>query len=455
MKKLISCIAVLGMMYAAPANAEGDGVFGAKSTTLENGLQVVVIENHRAPVVTHMLWYKVGSADEPKGDGVSGAAHFLEHLMFKGTKAIGPGKFSKLIREMAGNDNAFTSWDYTAYFQSIPSKFLPQVMALEADRMINLQLDDKEIEPERDVIIEERRMRTDNDPKSLFNEQLRANLFINAPYGEPIIGWKNEMPKLSRADVENYYTTWYTPDNAILVVSGDVTFEQVVDLARKTYGIIPSHDVPDHVRPQVPDLSAPVRLTLEQEDIRQPVFIKGWVVPSIIQDPKTYATLTVMADSLSGGSATKLYQTLVVERKMATSIDLTYDGDYRGQGSLWLYVVPAPNVGKEELERAVSLLFSETVGNGISDSEVAASKTRLIDQALFARDSVTGPAMVIGQAMSMGVKLDDIEHWPEKIAAVSRADVQNAFDTYLHPVSPKTQPVTGWMLPKQQKPEEK
>lgn len=450
---LIAPLAFLGSI--GPAQAEFQKVFGAKTAMLDNGMQVVVVENHRAPVVTHMIWYKVGSADEPKGDGVSGAAHFLEHLMFKGSRAIPAGDFSKLVRSIGGNDNAFTSWDYTAYFQSIPSQYLRHVMALEADRMINLSLKDKDIESERKVIIEERRMRTDNDPQTLFMEQLRAALFSNSPYAEPIIGWRDEMPLLSHHDVMDYYKTWYTPQNAILVVSGDVTLEQAVEAARKTYGLIPSREVPEHIRPLTPDFPAETRVTMHDKDIRQPVLFKTWIVPSFMQDKKSYYDLSVLAETLSGGSATRLYQTLVAERRKAVSVTLSYEGDIRGQGTLWLSAIPAEGVGVDELEQEIDKLFRELIGNGIEQQEIGKAKTRMIDQALFARDSVTGPAMVIGQALAMGATLDDVERWPESIGHVTQTDVQSAFDLYLHPDTPKYLPVTGLLLPQKEKEEEK
>lgn len=449
--KLIVSVIVAVLAISLPAHAEGyEKVFGAKSGMLENGMQVVVVENHRAPVVTHMVWYKVGSADEPKGDGVSGAAHFLEHLMFKGTKAIAPGDFSKLVRSIGGEDNAFTSWDYTAFFQSVPSRYLPNMMAFEADRMLNLTLDEKDITSERDVIIEERRMRTDNDPQTLFMEQLRAELFVNSPYAEPIIGWHDEMPLLSRQNVFDYYNAWYTPSNAILVISGDVTFEQAMVLAKKYYGYIPSRPTPDHVRPKVPHMVAPNDLVFESPEIQQPELMRVWVAPSYMDDRKIYDGLTVLCESLSGGSATKLYQRLVVDRKVASAVSLSYDGDSRGQGSLWLSVTPAPSVNMETIKTEVERAFREIVGNGITDKEVEEAKIRLIDSALYARDSVAGPAMVIGQSLAMGATLDDVENTPNRIASVTREDVQKLFDTYLNPLKPDYQPVTGIMLPKKE-----
>lgn len=443
-------VMVAVLVLAFPAHAETyDKVFGAKSGMLDNGMQVVVVENHRAPVVTHMIWYKVGSADEPKGDGVSGAAHFLEHLMFKGTKSIAPGDFSKLVRSIGGEDNAFTSWDYTAFFQSVPARYLPNMMALEADRMLNLQLNEKDITSEREVIIEERRMRTDNDPQTLFMEQMRAQIFVNSPYAEPIIGWRDEMPLLARKNVFDYYNAWYTPSNAILVISGDVTFEQAMVMAKKYFGFIPSHPTPDHVRPKVPRMAAPAELTFESPEIQQPELMRVWVAPSYMDDKRAYDGLTVLCETLSGGAATKLYQRLVVDRKVASSVSLSYDGDARGQGSLWLSVTPAPKITMDVVKTEIDRAFREIVGNGITDKEVDAAKMRLIDSALYARDSVAGPAMVIGQSLAMGATLDDVENTPNRISAVTRDEVQTLFDTYLNPLKPDYQPVTGIMLPKE------
>ena len=440
---VLGCISL--SFFSVPAVAK---IYNAETMTLDNGMQVVVISNHRAPVVTHMLWYKVGAADEPQGDGVSGAAHFLEHLMFKGTKAIAPGQFSKIIRGMGGEDNAFTSWDYTAYFQSVAKDKLPIVMALEADRMINITLPQNEIDTELPVIIEERRMRTDNDPQALFAEQMRAVLFTASPYGVPIIGWHDEMPKLKRDYVLDYYKTWYAPNNSILVVSGDVTMEEVAPLAKKFYGIIPHKDVPAHVRADTPDFPAPIQLTFESADLRQPVLLKAWRAPSYAQDKKLAMALDVLMNTLSGGASTELYQTLVVKDKKASDISLSYDGDARGEGSIWLSATPAPNVPLNKLEEAVAQKLADLVKDGLSAEEIEKAKIRMIDSEDYARDSVMGPAMVVGQSLAYGLTLDDVETRSEKIFAVTVQDVQNVLNMYLNPADSKHLPVTGYMIPK-------
>lgn len=437
------------LLLSHSANAAPEKVYNAESMTLSNGMQVVVIPNHRAPVVSHMVWYKVGAADEPQGDGVSGAAHFLEHLMFKGTKAIAPGQFSKIIRSWGGEDNAFTSWDYTAYFQSISKDKLPNVMALEADRMINITLPPKEIASELPVIIEERRMRTDNDPQSLFSEQMRAALFASTNYAVPIIGWHDEMPKLNRDHVLNYYKTWYTPKNAILVVSGDVTMKDVQPLAEKFYGIIPSHDVPSHVRPITPDFPAPVTLTFESAELRQPVFLTAWRAPSYIMDKKEALALDVLMETLSGGASTELYQSLVVNEKVATDISLSFEGEARGEGSIWLMAVPAPKVTLQKLQQSIDRKLGELVQSGLNQEAFQKAKIRMIDSEIYARDSVMGPAMVVGQSLAYGLTLDDIETRPAQIEAVTIDEANAVLKKYLDPVSPKHLPVIGFMVPKE------
>jgi zinc protease len=448
---VLTTVFLMSPVYAAPPISSLEKVYHAETMTLDNGMQVVVIPNHRAPVVSHMVWYKVGAADEPQGDGVSGAAHFLEHLMFKGSGALKPGQFSKIIKSIGGEDNAFTSWDYTAFFQSVAKDQLSTVMALEADRMINITLPPKEIESEREVIIEERRMRTDNDPQSLFSEQMRAALFSATPYEVPIIGWRDEMPKLKREHVAQYYKTWYAPNNAILVVSGDVTLAEVAPLAKKFYGVIPMRPVPEHVRPLTPDFPAPVTLTFESAELRQPVFLRAWRAPGFMMDKSQAYALDVLMETLSGGASTELYQSLVVQDKKASDIDLSYEGDSRGEGSVWLSATPAPGVSLETLKAAIEAKLAQLIKDGVSEADIEKAKTRLIDSETYARDSVMGPAMVVGQALSYGMTLDDVETRPQYIAAVQASDVMGVLKTYLDPVSPAHLPVTGSMIPKEKK----
>src|SRR5882757_9462961 len=280
-----ACAALLLAFGGGEATAK---VFSPTVYTLQNGLQVVVIEDHLAPVVTQMVWYRVGAADEDQGH--SGIAHFLEHLMFKGTKDVGPGEFSKIVARNGGEGNAFTFYDYTAYFQTIKSDRLDLVMKLESDRMQNLTLTDDQVYPERDVIVEERRQRIDNSPEARLVEALRYTLMANSPYGRPAIGWKQEMEALTTADAVAWYKKWYAPNNATLIVVGDVKPEEVKALAEKYYGPIPAHAMPARVRPQVAALDGTERrVTLRDANIHQPNFVRLYLAPNFSQKTRKQA----------------------------------------------------------------------------------------------------------------------------------------------------------------------
>ena len=303
--------ALAALVFGSTGMAQAK-VFDPQTFTLANGLQVVVVENHRAPVVTHMVWYRCGAADEKPGK--TGIAHFLEHLMFKGTKTMGPGAFSAKVARYGGDENAFTASDYTAYFQSVAVERLADVMRLEADRMANLVLTDKEVLPERDVILEERRQRTDNEPGARLSEMMRASLFLNHPYRMPTIGWENEMRGLTTADALDWYGKWYAPNNAILIIAGDVTVDQVRPLAEKYYGVIAKRDVPVRSRPQEPTQFAPRRVTLESAEVKQGQWSRQYQAPSYRIGPKedVYA-LEVLAEILGGNTTSRLYRRLVVD----------------------------------------------------------------------------------------------------------------------------------------------
>lgn len=440
MRFYISLFILCAVLLSAASSAFAS-IYNAETVTLKNGMQIVVIPNHRAPVVTHMVWYKVGSADEPQGDGVSGEAHFLEHLMFKGTHRVPAGEFSKIIRKLGGEDNAFTSWDYTAYFQSIGKDYLPIIMAMEADRMINLSPPADEIPPEHQVIMEERKQTIDNDKRSLFWEQLRATLYNVSPYAIPIIGWKNEMPSISWVHAKNYYDRWYAPNNAILVVSGDVTMKELLPLAEKFYGILPPKKIPEHIRPQAQNFSAAQTLNFKDQSVQQPLWVRVKLAPSAVQDYESSLALTLLQEILSSGSSGVLYQEFVVKQKMAIDVSFSYEGDNRGQGSVWLYAVPAAGVSLKQLEAAIEKFLSNYIAKPILASEIEKAKTRLVDGALYARDSVAGPAMVIGQGLASGLTLNQIEGWAQAIKAIKNQDVNDIAKEFLN----SQNSITGYM----------
>ncbi|MCG5240006.1 M16 family metallopeptidase [Azospirillum doebereinerae] len=429
-----------------PALAAEKGVFFPESFTLANGMQVVVIPNRRVPVVNHMVWYKVGAADEERG--VSGIAHFLEHLMFKGTDAVPPGAFSRIVAKNGGRDNAFTSYDYTAYHQNVARDRLELVMRMEADRMANLKLTDAVVYPERDVIIEERRQRVENEPADRIGEQINATMFVHHPYGTPVIGWPQEMANLTREEAERFYKTWYAPNNAILVVSGDVSADELKPLAEKYYGAIPARPVPERRRVVEPPISAERRVTLRDAEVRQPSVRRTWIAPSYRLDPDKQAyPLQVLAEIMSGGSTSRLYRSLVVEQKIATSAWLGYGPGAWDMGTLSVGATPAAGVEMDKLETALWAEIAKVVETGVTEEEVATARKRMLAEAAYARDSLTGPAQTLGSALATGQSLDDVENWPVRIDAVTAAQVNAAARAVLS----QTNHVTGLLLPLQGK----
>ncbi len=447
-RRAVASCAVMLSLASAAASAK---VFSPTVYTLPNGLQVVVVEDHLAPVVTQMVWYKVGAADEQQGH--SGIAHFLEHLMFKGTPTVGPGEFSKIVARNGGEDNAFTFYDYTAYFQTIKADRLELIMKLEADRMQNLALTDDQVYPERDVIVEERRQRIENSPAARLGESMRYSLLTNSPYGRPAIGWLPEMQQLTTADAIAWYKTWYAPNNAILIVVGDVEPEAVKALAEKYYGPIPAHPVPPRIRPQImmlPEGEHPLpeperRVTLRDPAIHQPEFARYYVAPNYSAKTRKQALALEVFDEIFGtGSTSRLYQALVVKTKVATAAGSSYDDTALDPGPYDIFASPAPGKDIAEVESGVDAVIAALVKDGVTAQEVADAKTRLESQAILARDSLSGPAHSIGEALTTGQTIDDIENWPEDIASVTQTDVNDAMRGVF---GAKAAYATGWLLP--------
>ena len=442
---------VVALFLSAPAFAQ-EKTFNAESFTLGNGMDVVVIPNHRAPVVMHMVWLRAGSGDEQKGQ--SGAAHFVEHLMFKGTEKIAPGEFSKKVRALGGNDNAFTSYDFTAYHQSVAAEHLETMMEMEADRMTGLTFPQAEVDSEKLVVIEERRERTENDPRTFFYEQMRAALFVNHPYGTPVIGWFHEVDALNRPAVKSYYDAWYAPNNAILVVSGDITAEKLKPIAERTYGQIPRKEVPKRNWTTVPPLPGQPVLTMRHPTIRQPSLSRLYRVPSYHMSKPDSLALQVLQDAVSGGAATRFYKSLVVEKKLATGINLDYNGSQWSDATLAIGAVPADNVDMKDLEAAIDDELRALVKDGITDQEITEAKTRMKDAAAFARDSLSGPAMIFGAALTSGETIEDVEFWPANIDKVTTEQVQDVAKRFLDPDERHMRPyVTGYLLPTEEKTE--
>ncbi|MBK1869464.1 M16 family metallopeptidase [Aestuariivirga sp. YIM B02566] len=398
----------------------------AETFTLNNGMQVVVIPDHRAPVVTHMVWYRVGSADEPQGK--AGIAHFLEHLMFKGTNKYPPGAFNRIIRENGGEDNAFTSKDYTAYFQRIAKDRLGLVMDLEADRMQNLVLKDENVLPELKVVEEERRERTDNDPSSLLGEQLDAILYLAHPYRKPVIGWMSEVNKLTREDAITFYKAHYTPANAILVVAGDVTKDEVQKLAEEHYGkLANTFDVTSRVRTDEPEPIAPRRVTLTDARAASPLVQRQYLSVSYATAAKGEAeALDVLAEAMGGGATSRLYKKLVVEKRIASYAAAWYSGDGLDSGTFGVYGSPVPGGKVDVVEAEIDAVLDDIKANGITDEELKRAKTKLIANTIYARDNQGNMARSFGTALTTGTTVQDVLDWPSRIEAVTLDQVKAA-----------------------------
>jgi len=427
---------------SAPGQSHADGPV-ISDFRLDNGMEVVVIPDHRAPVVTHMVWYRNGSADDPLGK--SGIAHFLEHLMFKGTTNHRQGEFSEMVAELGGQENAFTSNDYTAYFQRVAKEHLAVMMGFEADRMTNLVLTDEVVAPERDVVLEERRMRTDSDPSSQLNEAVQAALFTHHPYGKPIIGWMHEIEDLGREDALAYYGRFYTPENAILIVAGDVTEGEVRALAQETYGKIPARgERPVRRRPREPESRAERLVKLSDEKVEQPSHQRVYLTPSYgTAKPGEAEALELLAHLLGGGQTSLLYSSLVVDQKIAVMAGAYYMGTALDDTRFWAYAVPAPDVSLEDLDAAVLQVIAKVADEGVDEEDLVRAKTRMIADAVYAQDSQASLARWYGAALSTGTTVEDVRQWPARVDAVTAEDIRQACRQWLEP----RRAVTGFLLP--------
>jgi zinc protease len=410
--------------------------------TLKNGLELVVIPDHRAPVVTHMIWYKVGSADETPGK--SGLAHFLEHLMFKGTAKHPFGQFAQAVARVGGQENAFTSTDYTGYFQRVPSEQLKTVMEFEADRMTGLQLTDAVVLPERDVILEERNQRTDNNPRARLGEQIDAALFLNHPYGKPVIGWRHEMEGLTRDDAIGFYRRFYAPNDAVVVIAGDVEPNDALKLAEDTYGkLARRNDIPPRHRPQEPPQVAPRSLTLADARVEQPLVQRVYLVPSFATGKRGESeALEVLAHVLGSGNNSRLYRALVVDKPLAVSAGAGYDSSALDMAKFGVFGSPRAGVSLQQLETATDAVIADMIEHGVTAEELERAKSRMIADAIYAQDNQMAMARWYGTALTTGATINDVRHWPDRIRAVTGEAVQDAARHWLD----KRRSVTGYLI---------
>jgi zinc protease len=433
------------MLSLAPAAALAQSGPRATQFTLPNGMEVVVVPDHRAPVVTHMVWYRVGGADEPLG--VSGIAHFLEHLMFKSTDKIANGEFSKIVSRLGGQDNAFTAQDVTAYFQRVSKDRLAKVMDMEADRMVHLRLDEKEVLTERNVILEERRSRVENNPNAILTEQMDAALYLAHPYRIPVIGWEHEMAKLSRMDALNFYKRFYAPNNAILVVTGDVTPDEVRKLATETYGAVPRNpDVMARERPGEPPQRAARRVELKDPRAGRRVWQRYYIAPAYAKAaPGEAEALDLLMKILASGPTSRIYKKLVVDEKVVSSAGGWYSASSRDSGKIALSAVPNDGVAFEKIESLIDGVIADVAKNGVTDAELDRAKKAYLAEYVYQTDNQASLARRYGWALAVGSTIKDIEEWPERLsrvtadevkAAVRHLDVRHSVTGTLLPVVP-------------------
>jgi zinc protease len=441
--RLLSWV-ILIMLAIAPSTIEAHAQPETSEFKLSNGMDVVVIPDHRAPVVTHMVWYKVGAADEPKG--VSGIAHFLEHLMFKSTDKIPLGEFSKIVARLGGQDNAFTGHDVTSYFQRIAKERLETVMEMEADRMVNLRLTEKEVLTERDVILEERRSRIENNPSAIMDEQMNAALYYSHPYGIPVIGWEHEMAKLSPEDAMTFYKHYYAPNNAILVVAGDVTADQVKALAEKTYGQVPANPAVPAVRnrPQDPPARAARRVEYSDPRAGKASFHRDYTVPSYTTaKPGEAEALDLLMKIAVDGATSRLYKKLVVDEKIASSAGGSYSGAGLDGGTLGVYAISSNGGDLAKIEESVDAVLADVRANGVTEQELKRAKSSYIADYIYENDDQASLARRYGWGLAIGRSVQQIEGWPDAISKVTAEDVKRVAGQYLD----IKRSVTGYLRP--------
>ncbi len=439
MLRTLGAVALCSFLVLPPAQAED---FKVRTATLDNGLVIAVVEDHRAPVVTQMLYYKAGSADEQIGK--SGVAHFLEHMMFQGTSTTPGAQFRSTIARFGGRENAFTSSDVTAYHQTVGKEALELVLRLEADRMHNLTITQKEFDSEKEVIKEERRNRYENEPPGQFGEQMQAAQFLSHPYGQPTIGWMHEIDATTREDALAWYKKWYVPNNAILVIAGDTTLEEVVPLARKYYGVIPRGADPQRFRPKEPPQLAERRVLLYDARVRQATFSRTYLAPSVTARDGVAPALSVLSAILSGGTG-RLYQALVVDQRVAAGAGAAYSGGTLDATTFGVWAAPPRGGDIVALERAVDAELEKLLRDGVTEEEVTRAKVNVTSGLVFARDNVMGLARRVGNGLSIGQSIEEITNWSQVIESITVAQVNAAAKQALD----RRRSVTGIMQPPQ------
>jgi zinc protease len=438
-----------GVGYSALGATGGDEFDFARNIrpetfTLDNGMQVLVISDHRVPVATHMLWYRIGAADEVAGK--SGLAHFFEHLLFKGTKAVPDAQYSNIVERNGGQVNAMTSWDFTAYFARVAVDRLPLIMELEADRMTGLILSEEVFLPERDVILEERSLRVDNNPASLFREQMAAALYQNHRYGVPIIGWEHEIAALTQADALAFYRRYYAPNNVILIISGDVTVEGIRPLVEKYYGALEPAELPERIRAQEPAHHAEGRVVMRDARVQQPSWLRYYLVPSEnTGEPGESVALEVLSAILGEGPRSRLHRRLVIDEARAVGVGTRYNTSTVDDTQFAVSASPRPGVTLDDIQLSIDEEIAKLIAHGVTKDEVSGAVETLLNDAIFALDSPMTLNYIFGQALTTGGTIDQVLRWPEDMRGVTVESVNAVAQKYLM----LDRAVTGRLLPQE------
>ena len=423
--KLVAFLLVL--LFSFESNSKK--IFNAKSTTLNNGLRLVVVENSRAPVVAQMIWYNFGSSIEKRGK--SGLAHFMEHLMFKGTKKYPHSYFSNFISKIGGSENAFTSYDYTAYYQIFPSKHVEKLIELEADRMKNLTLTKKNVEIEKQVILEERFQRIESDPSAQLDESMRSILFPNDYYGRPIIGWKHEIESLSYQDVSDFYRDLYNPQNATLILSGDIKFDEAKKLVKKYYMDYKSPSKPKQINLKNPEIKTSTHVQLKNENVKQQIWKRIYRTKSYSSSITESIALDLGIKILSGGTSSLLYEEFVNKKKIFSMIGGFYQGLAKGEGYIYLYAIPNQEIDHVKINDLLEDFLSKVVDSKITEEKLKLEKKKYYYDSVYGMDGILKPAEAIGEALTVGISLNDIEDWNKKLSEVNLLMVKKELKEFI------------------------
>ena len=414
---------ILSLYYSVSFSDEKDTLHSFK---LKNGMEVVVIENKRAPVIAQMIWYNFGSGIEKTGK--SGLAHFMEHLMFKGTRKFPDNYYSNFISKIGGSENAFTSYDYTAYYQVFPKSELKKMMKMEADRMTNLTLTQENVEIEKRVILEERFQRIESDPSSKLDESMRSILFPNHYYGRPIIGWRHEIEGLTYEDVLSFYKENYKPNNAILVLSGDVDLEKAKKLSKKYFGKIRKGKQESKLEVTDPDLNTNIFVKMQHPTVKQPIWKKFYRTISYKSDIDNSIALDMGFKIVASGTSSLLYQNLVEDKKIFSVVGGYFQGLTKGEGNVYLYAISKEKKDSNEIDKIIMNEFKKIINEKLTSERFEIEKKKYFFDTIYKKDGVLNPAQIYGEALTVGLAFDDINKWQERLNNISLNDVKKALE---------------------------